>query len=57
MFDKIKEYYDSGAWSIERIYNAVGKVINKTEYKKITGQKYSLAGTVEKLQDEDEKKE
>lgn len=37
MFDKIKEYYATGLWSLDRAWNVVGKVITKDEYKKITG--------------------
>ena len=41
MFEKIKAYYDQGLWSKDRVKNVVGKVITATEYKKITGEKYS----------------
>ena len=39
-FDKVKMYYDKGLWSKERVYNVVGKVITKEEFKNITGQEY-----------------
>ena len=37
MFDKIKHYYEVGLWNIDRVWNVVGKAINETEYKEITG--------------------
>ena len=37
MFDKIKYYYDNGFWSIDRVWNVVGKAINEAEYQEITG--------------------
>ena len=41
MFDKIKQYFDSGLWSIERVKNMVVKgVITKTDYKTIVGERY-----------------
>ena len=40
MFEKIKDYYDSGLWSLQRVYNVVGKVITVDEYEEITGVKY-----------------
>lgn len=41
-FDKVKNYYDSGAWSIDRVYAVVGKKtgITADEYKEITGKDY-----------------
>lgn len=39
-FEKVKGYYDRGAWSKERVHNAVGKWITKAEYKQITGETY-----------------
>ena len=37
-FKKVKGYYDSGLWSIERVHNAVVKNwITAEEYKIITG--------------------
>ena len=39
-FGKVKNYYDNGIWSKERVYNAVGRWINPEEYKKITGENY-----------------
>ena len=40
MFEKIKDYFDSGLWSLQRVYNVVGKVITEDEYEEITGVKY-----------------
>ena len=39
-FDKVKDYYDRGLWSEERVKNAVGKWITAEEYTEITGQEY-----------------
>lgn len=40
MFEKIKYYYESGLWGIDRVWNVVGKVLTETEYKQITGFNY-----------------
>lgn len=40
MVDKIKGYYDSGLWSIGRVWNVVGKAITQEEYELITGLVY-----------------
>lgn len=43
-FKKVKGYYDSGLWSIERVRNAVVKGwITAEEYKDITGEVYENA--------------
>lgn len=39
-FDKVKNYYDNGLWTLTQVYNAVGKWITKEEYKEITGEDY-----------------
>ena len=39
-YEKVKDYYDRGLWSIDRVYNAVGKWITEAEYKEITGFDY-----------------
>ena len=40
-FEEVKEYYDSGRWSIERVRNAVIKGwITEAEFEEITGQPY-----------------
>lgn len=40
-FLKIKEYYDNGLWSKERVKNMVTKgIITKDEYEEIVGDKY-----------------
>lgn len=38
-FDLIKGYYDNGLWTIDRVWNVVGKAtgITETEYQEITG--------------------
>lgn len=40
-FDKVKVYYEEGLWSIERVRNVVGKVINEEEYEQIVGEPYA----------------
>ena len=43
-FKKVKMYFDSGLWSIERVRNAVVKGwITAQEYKIITGEEYDTA--------------
>lgn len=39
MYDRIKYYYDEGLWSIDRVWNVVGKPngITEAEYQQITG--------------------
>lgn len=40
-FEKVKNYYDKGLWSIERVVKAVVKGwITAAEYKEITGEDY-----------------
>ena len=40
-FKKVKSYFDSGLWSIERVRNAVVKAwITEEEFKMITGEVY-----------------
>lgn len=41
-FNKVKNYYDSGLWKIERVRNAVSKWITAEEYEIITGEVYAL---------------
>lgn len=42
-FKKVKGYYDSVLWSIERVRNAVVKGwITAEEYKIITGEEYEV---------------
>lgn len=40
-FDRVKFYYEEGLWSIERVRNVVGKVINGEEYEQIVGKPYA----------------
>lgn len=41
-FEKIKQYYDAGAWSAEMVKMAVKKgVITAEQYPEITGQAYT----------------
>ena len=37
MLEKIKYYYGTGLWSIDRVWNVVGKAITESEYQEITG--------------------
>lgn len=37
MFNKIKEYYESELWSIDKVFNVVGIAITIEEYFDITG--------------------
>lgn len=40
-FDKVKKYYDSGAWNKTMVRNAVVKgKITAEEYQEITGEQY-----------------
>lgn len=40
-FEKIKQYYDSGLWNKQRVYNMVLKsIITETQYKEITGEQF-----------------
>lgn len=42
MFDKIKYYYDNKLWSIERVWNVVGRAITEEEFQDITGKPYEV---------------
>lgn len=37
MYEKIKYYYENGLWSLQRVWNVVGKVITEEEYQQVTG--------------------
>lgn len=40
-FDKVKNYYDRGLWSVDRVREAVVKGwITEKEFKEITGEDY-----------------
>ena len=39
-FAKVKYYYDSGLWSIQKVRNVVGKWITPEEFELITGEPY-----------------
>ena len=42
MYEKIKEYYNTGLWSEERVRNMVIKgIITEEEYYEITGEFYN----------------
>ncbi len=42
MKEQIKKWYETGRWSVDRVYNVVGKPsgITAEEYREITGRKY-----------------
>lgn len=40
-FEKVKDYYERGLWSIERVRAAVGKWITPEEFEEITGAAYA----------------
>jgi hypothetical protein len=40
MVEKIRGYYNAGLWSLDRVWNVVGKAITEQEYKEITGFTY-----------------
>ncbi len=40
-FEKVKNYYDRGLWSKERVHAVVGKWITEKEYEEITSEPYS----------------
>lgn len=39
-YEKVKNYYEKGLWSLERVQKAVGRWITEEEYKTITGLEY-----------------
>ncbi len=39
-FAKVKNYFDSGFWSIDKVKLAVDKWITEAEYTEITGEEY-----------------
>lgn len=39
-FEKVKGYFERGAWGIGRVRAAVGKWITAEEFAEITGEKY-----------------
>lgn len=42
MFEKVKYYYDHGLWSVQRVFNVVGKAngLTEAEYQQVTGFAY-----------------
>ena len=40
-FVLVKDYYDKGLWSKQRVYSAVGKWITAEEYELITEEAYA----------------
>ena len=44
-FNKVKDFYDQGFWTIEMVGNSVAKGwIREEEYLEITGEEYSSSG-------------
>lgn len=43
-YELVKNYYDNGLWSKQRVYNAVGKWITAEQYEEITGEPYEGGG-------------
>lgn len=44
-FEMVKFFYDSGAWTIDKVANAVAREwITADEYKQITGKAYKAGG-------------
>ena len=42
MYEKVKSYYDTGLWSVERVRNMVIKgIITEEEFYDITGEFYN----------------
>jgi len=39
-FNKVKNWYDKGLWSLDMVYDAVPKMITAAEFEEITGQPY-----------------
>ena len=39
-YQKVKNYFDQGLWSKDRVRNSVGKWITEDEYKDITGEEF-----------------
>ena len=40
-FEKVKDYYDTGKWSLQKVRNAVGRWITAEEFELITGEPYT----------------
>lgn len=38
--EKVKDYYDNGLWSLQRVWNVVGLAITEEDYFNITGLVY-----------------
>ena len=39
--EKVKDYYEKGLWSLDRVKKAVGRWITQEEFKQITGTEYA----------------
>lgn len=40
-YEKVKDYYEKGLWSLDRVKKAVGRWITLEEFKQITGTEYA----------------
>ena len=40
-YEKVKDYYEKGLWSLDRVQKAVGRWITPEEFKQITGIEYA----------------
>ena len=40
-YEKVKDYYEKGLWSLDRVKKAVGRWITPEEFKQITGTEYA----------------
>lgn len=41
-YKRVKYYYKTRKWSLEQVYNAVGRWITPNEYQKITNENYTI---------------
>lgn len=41
-FNKVKNWYDKGLWTLDMVFSAVPKMITADEYEEITGQPYEF---------------
>lgn len=41
-FEKVKNWYEKGLWTLDMVFAAVPKMITADEYKEITGQDYEF---------------
>ena len=39
-FERVKDYYNRGLWTVDMVRNAVGRWITAEQFKEITGEDY-----------------